>query len=68
MVDLTPEEQAAITATMRRLAALMEEIGWQTCFADLTEPQVRALIAEAVEGFREEMAAVAAADAPEVPF
>lgn len=68
VVDLTPEEQAAITATMRRLAELMEEIGWQTRFADLTEPQVRALIAEAVEGFRDAMAAAAAADAPEVPF
>ena len=53
MVDLTEEERAAVTATMQRMALLMEEIGWQSKLADLTEPQVRALIEEAVEGFRE---------------
>ena len=52
MVDLTEEERAAVTATMKRVALLMDEIGWQTAFADLTEAQVRALIEEAVEGFR----------------
>ena len=30
MVDLTEEERAAVTATMQRIALLMEEIGWQT--------------------------------------
>ncbi|WP_143535740.1 DUF6511 domain-containing protein, partial [Roseisalinus antarcticus] len=44
----TDEERAAITATMKRIALLMDEIGWQTAFADLTEAQVRALIEEAV--------------------
>ncbi|AHD01979.1 DUF6511 domain-containing protein [Leisingera methylohalidivorans] len=68
MVDLTDEERAAITATMKRIALLMEEIGWQTAFADLTEAQVRALIEEAVEGFREAMADIARAQTPEVPF
>ncbi|SNT30573.1 DUF6511 domain-containing protein [Antarctobacter heliothermus] len=68
MVDLTEEERAAITATMKRVALLMDEIGWQTAFADLSEAQVRALIEEAVEGFREAMADIARAQTPEVPF
>ena len=68
MVDLTEEERAAITATMKRIALLMEEIGWQTAFADLTEAQVRALIEEAVEGFREAMSDIAKANTPEIPF
>jgi hypothetical protein len=68
MVDLTDEERAAVTATMKRLALLMDEIGWQTRFADLSEPQVRAVIEEAVEGFREAMADIAKTKSPEVPF
>jgi hypothetical protein len=68
MVDLTEEERAAVTAIMQRIALLMEEIGWQTELANLTEPQVRALIEEAVEGFREAMADIAKSQAPEIPF
>ena len=68
VVDLTDEERAAITATMKRVALLMDEIGWSTPLADLTEAQVRALIEEAVEGFREAMCDIARAQAPEVPF
>ena len=68
MVDLTEEERAAVTPTMKRIAMLMDEIGWQTAFADLTEAQVRALIEEAVEGFREAMSDIARAQTPEVPF
>ena len=68
MVDLTEEERAAVTATMKRVALLMDEIGWQTAFADLTEAQVRALIEEAVEGFREAMSDIARAQTAEVPF
>jgi len=68
MVDLTEEERAAVTATMQRMALLMEEIGWQTELADLTEPQVRALIEEAVEGFREAMADIAKSQVSEIPF
>lgn len=68
MVDLTEEEHAAITTTMKRMAFLMEEIGWGTPLADLSEAQVRALIEEAVEGFREAMSNIAKANAPEVPF
>lgn len=68
MVDLTEEERAAITATMKRVALLMDEIGWATPLADLNEAQVRSLIEEAVEGFREAMSDIAKANAPEVPF
>ena len=68
MVDLTEEERAAVTATMKRVALLMDEIGWVTPLADLTEAQVRALIEEAVEGFREAMADQARPNEPEVPF
>ena len=68
MVDLTDEERAAVTATMKRLALLMDEIGWQTRFAELSEHQVRAMIEEAVEGFREAMADIAKSKTPEVPF
>jgi hypothetical protein len=68
MVDLTEEERAAITTTMKRVAMLMDEIGWATPLADLTEAQVRALIEEAVEGFREAMSDIAKANTLEVPF
>jgi hypothetical protein len=68
MVDLTDEERAALAATMKRVALLMDEIGWSTPWAGLTEAQVRALIEESVEGFREAMSDIAKANAPEVPF
>ena len=68
MVDLTEEERAAITATMKRVALLMDEIGWATPLSDLTEAQVRALIEEAVEGFREAVVDIAKANTPEIPF
>jgi hypothetical protein len=68
MVDLTDEERAAVTATMKRLALLMDEIGWQTQLANLSEAQVRAVIEEAVEGFRKAMADIAKTKSPEVPF
>lgn len=68
MVDLTEEERAAITATMKRVALLIDEIGWGTSLADLSEAQVRSLIEEAVEGFREAMSDIAKANPLEVPF
>ena len=68
MVDLTEEELGAITATLKRVGALMGEIGWDVRLADLTAPQVRALIEEAVEGFRDAMAATAEAQCVEVPL
>jgi hypothetical protein len=68
MVDLTEEERAAVPATMQRIALLMEEIGWQSKLASLTEPQVCALIEEAVECFREAMADIAKSQESEIPF
>ena len=68
MVDLTEEERAAITATMKRMALLMDEIGWGTSLANLSEAHVRSLIEEAVEGFREAMSDIAKANQLVVPF
>lgn len=68
MVDLTEEERVAVATTIKRVALLMDEIGWATPLADLTEAQVRALIEEAVEGFREAMSDIARAQTPEVPL
>ena len=68
MFGTTSEERLAIAITLRRVATMMEEIGWATPLADLTEAQVRALIEEAVEGFREAMSDIARAQTPEVPF
>jgi Family of unknown function (DUF6511) len=68
MVDLTEEEHAAITATLKRMGALMGEFGWDARLADLTADQVRALIEESVEGFRDAMATTARSQAPEVPL
>jgi hypothetical protein len=68
MVDLTEEEHAAVTANMKRMGVLMGEFGWGTRLSDLSADQVRALIEEAVEGFREAMAATAQSYATEVPL
>ena len=68
MVDLTDEERAAITVTMKRMGLLMGEIGWATSLGALSEAQVRALIEEAVEAFREAMSDIAKANPTEVPF
>ncbi len=68
MVDLTEEEHAAITATLKRMGALMGEFGWEVRLADLTEDQVGALIEEAVEGFRDAMATTAESYTSEVPL
>ncbi|WP_027443839.1 DUF6511 domain-containing protein [Erythrobacter cryptus] len=67
MVDLTQQEQAAIRAAMKPVAAIMEEIGWQARFSDLTEAQVVMLIEAAVGGFQDAMHAMAAED-EDVPF
>ncbi len=69
MVDLTEQEQAAIRATMRPVAEILAEIGWQTRLQDLSEPQVLSLIEVAVGGFQDAMHASARDDAnPEIPF
>ena len=69
MVDLTEQEQAAIRATVKLVAEIMEEIGWQTRLIDLTEQQVLTLIEVAIGGFQDAMRDIAAATpSPEVPF
>ena len=68
MVDLTPQERAAIAAAMRPVAEIMEEIGWTTRLADLTEPQVLTLIEVAVGGFQDAMHAAAQIQESEIPF
>jgi len=68
MVDLTEQEKAAIRAAMKPVAEIMEEIGWQTRFSDLTEAQVLTLIEVAVGGFQDAMSDIARAQTPEVPF
>ena len=67
MVDLTEEERMSMLAAVKRVAEVMEEIGWERRLADLTEPQVLALIEVAVEGFQDAMREIAANN-PEPPF
>ena len=52
MVDPTEREQAAMRAAVRPVAEVMEEIGWTTRLADLTEHQVLTLIEVAVTGYQ----------------
>ncbi|MBA1373248.1 hypothetical protein FG486_02775 [Sphingomonas ursincola] len=68
MVDLTEQEKAAIRAAMKPVAEIMEEIGWQARFSDLTEAQVLTLIEVAVGGFQDAMHAMATDTQAEVPF
>ena len=68
MVDLTEQEQAAIRSTIKLMAEIMEEIGWQTRLIDLSEAQVLTLIEIAVGGFQDAMLATAKADDTEIPF
>ena len=68
MVDLTEQEQAAIRATVKLVAEILEEIGWQTRLIDLSEAQVLTLIEVAVGGFQDAMHTTAKADDTEIPF
>ena len=68
VIDLSDSERAAIRAAMKPLAEVMEEIGWTTRLAALTEEQVLALIEVAVGGFQDAMHEAAAADEMEIPF
>ena len=68
VIDLSEQERAAIRAAMKPVAELMEEIGWTTRLAGLTEEQVLALIEVAVGGFQDAMHEAAAADEMEIPF
>lgn len=71
MVDPTLAEQAAIRSTMKPIAEIMEEIGWQTGLADLSEQQVLTLIEVTVTGYQNALREYTAANPtvdPEVPF
>ena len=68
MVDLTEQELAAMRAALRPVAELMEEIGWTTPLASLSEAQVLTLIEAAIGSFQEAMAANAAQASTEIPF
>lgn len=68
MIDLTEQERGAIAATVKPIAEIMTEIGWQTRLGDLTEHQVLTLIETAVGGFQDAMHATARTDTTEVPF
>ena len=68
MVDLTEQEQAAIRTTIKMMAEIMEEIGWQSRLIDLSEAQVLTLIEVAVGGFQDAMLATAKGDDTEIPF
>lgn len=61
MVDLTELERSALRAGLKSVGELMEEIGWATTLAELSEAQVLSLIEAAVGDFQEAMAASAAA-------
>jgi hypothetical protein len=70
MVDLTEEEKAAIAKSMKMVAEVMEEIGWNVRLGTLTEQQVFTIIEAAVGGFQDAMREIATANrqSPEVPF
>ena len=68
VIDLSDSECAVIRAAVKPVAELMEEIGWETRLADLTEEHVLALIEVAVGGFQDAMRETAAADETEIPF
>lgn len=71
MVDLTEHEKAAIRAAMKRVAEIMEEIGWETRLVDLSEHQVITLIEVALCGFQDAMREIAIIESDisqEVPF
>lgn len=68
MVDLTEQERAAMRAALRPVAELMEEIGWTTPLASLSETQVLTLIEAAIGSFQEAMAASAQQASTEIPF
>ena len=70
MVDLTDEEKSALRYATKMTAEVMEEIGWNTRLADLSEQQVLTLMEVAVGGFQDAMRDIAATNkqSPEVPF
>ena len=68
MIDPEDRERAAIAAGLKLMAELMAEIGWTSCFNQLTEPQARALAEAAIDGFLESMGTSSPRRDLEVPF
>jgi hypothetical protein len=71
MIDPTQAELSAFHGTLRLVAEIMEEIGWQTRLADLSRQQVLTLIEVAVTGFQDALRHATAAHhepEPKVPF
>jgi hypothetical protein len=68
VVDPTEQEQAAIRATVKFMAEIMEEIGWRTQLIDLSETQVLTLIEVAVSGFQDAMLATDGTDGARTIF
>ena len=68
MIDPDDRERAAIAAGLKLMGELMAEIGWTTCFNQLTEAQAGALAEAAIDGFLESMGTSAPRRDPEVPF
>ena len=71
MIDPTDQERAAIRAAVKPVAETMDEIGWATRLADLSEQQVLTLIEAAVDAFQDTMRDLASADPAadlKVPF
>ena len=64
----TNEERLAIALTLKKVAAFMEEIGWEKRLADLDETEVTALVEVTIESFQEAMARIAASQPAQVPF
>ena len=68
MVDPTEQELAAIRATVKLVAEIMEEIGWRTQLIDLSETQVLTLIEVAVSGYQDAMLATDGTDGARTIF
>lgn len=69
MVDPTDQERSALRSALKMVAEIMEDIGWATRLADLTETQVLTLIEVAVTAFQDAMRELTIPpNTPEIPF
>ncbi|MFO1208936.1 MAG: DUF6511 domain-containing protein [Amaricoccus sp.] len=68
MFGTTSEERLAIAITLRRVATMMEEIGWERRLGDLSETEVTVIVEETIEAFQEAMSRIAGERSAEVPF
>jgi hypothetical protein len=68
MAILSKHESDAIRATMKRIPDIIDRIGWEKRFTDLSEQEAFDLIAEMVSGFQESMGEIAKTTDAEVPF